>query len=111
MAPYNASKAGVIGLVRSAAIDLAPLGIRVNAIDPGVVNTPRTVSIVQDPITGPAYRKLIPLGRFQEPEDVARTALFLVSDDAAYVTGHALIADGGLTLGLPETSDLLKGKL
>ena len=107
MAHYNASKGGVVVLVRSAAIDLAPLGIRVNAIEPGVVNTPLAAFVVQDPVAGAEYRKRIPLGRFQEPADVARVAVFLASDDAAYVTGHALIADGGLTLGLPATSALL----
>lgn len=109
MAHYNASKGGVVALVRSAAIDLAPLGIRVNAIEPGVVNTPLAAFVVQDPVAGAEYLKRIPLGRFQEPADVARVAVFLASDDAAYVTGHALIADGGLTLGLPAASAILPG--
>jgi NAD(P)-dependent dehydrogenase (short-subunit alcohol dehydrogenase family) len=107
MAPYNASKGGVVALVRSAAIDLAPLGIRVNAIEPGIVNTPLAAFLIGDPVAGAEYLKRIPLGRYQEPVDVARTALYLASDDAAYVTGHALIADGGLTLGLPVASALL----
>jgi 3-oxoacyl-[acyl-carrier protein] reductase len=107
MAHYNASKGGVVALVRSAAIDLAPHGIRVNAIEPGVVNTPLAAFVVQDPGAGTEYLKRIPLGRFQEAEDVARVAVFLASDDAAYVTGHALIADGGLTLGLPAASAIL----
>jgi 3-oxoacyl-[acyl-carrier protein] reductase len=107
MTAYNASKAGVVGLVRSAAIDLAPLGIRVNAIEPGIVNTPLAAFLIDNPVAGPEYLKRIPLGRYQEPVDVARTALYLASDDAAYVTGHALIADGGLTLGLPMASALL----
>jgi NAD(P)-dependent dehydrogenase (short-subunit alcohol dehydrogenase family) len=107
MAHYNASKGGVVALVRSAAIDLAPLGIRVNAVEPGVVNTPLAAFVVQDSVAGAAYRQRIPLGRFQEPDDVARAVLFLASDDSAYVTGHALIADGGLTLGLPESSGAL----
>jgi NAD(P)-dependent dehydrogenase (short-subunit alcohol dehydrogenase family) len=107
MAAYNTSKAGVVGLVRSAAIDLAPLGIRVNAIEPGVVNTPLAEFVIGDPVASAEYLKRIPLGRYQEPVDVARTVLYLASDDAAYVTGHALIADGGLTLGLPAASALL----
>ena len=110
MAAYNTSKAGVVGLARSAAIDLAPLGIRVNAIEPGVVNTPLAAFLVGDPVAGPEYLKRIPLGRYQEPIDVARTALYLASDDAAYVTGHALIADGGLTLGLPVASAIIPEK-
>jgi NAD(P)-dependent dehydrogenase (short-subunit alcohol dehydrogenase family) len=108
MAAYNASKGGVVALVRSAAIDLAPLGIRVNAIEPGVVNTPLAAFVIGDPVAGAEYLKRIPLGRYQEPVDVARTALYLASDDAAYVTGHALIADGGLTLGLPVASAIIQ---
>lgn len=67
MAHYNASKGGVVALVRSAAIDLTPLGIRVNAIEPGVVNTLLAAFVVQDPQAGAEYRKRIPVGRFQEP--------------------------------------------
>ncbi|MCI0628720.1 MAG: SDR family oxidoreductase [Acidobacteria bacterium] len=104
MAHYNASKGGVVALVRSAAIDLAPLGIVVNAIEPGIVNTPQAAVLVQNAIVSPEYLKRIPMGRFQEPEDVARVAVFLASEDATYITGHALIADGGWTLGLPESS-------
>src|SRR5262249_12434545 len=107
MAPYNASKGGVVALVRSAAIDLAPLGIRVNAIEPGIVNTPLAAFLIGDPVAGAEYLKRIPLGRYQEPVDVARTALYLASHDPAYITGHALIADGGLTLALPVASALL----
>lgn len=110
VAPYNASKAGVVGLVRSAAIDLAPHGIRVNAIEPGIVNTPLASFLVKHPVAGAEYLKKIPLGRYQEPDDVARTALYLASDDSAYVTGHALIADGGLTLGVPVASALFPEK-
>ena len=97
---YNTSKGGVIALVRSAAIDLAPLGIRVNAVEPGVVRTRFASFVVDDPVESAWYLKKIPLNRFAEPVDVAKAILFLASSDAAYITGQALILDGGLTLGL-----------
>ncbi len=109
MTAYNSSKGGVVALARSAAMDLAPIGIRVNAIEPGIVNTPLASFMVDDPFAGPEYLKRIPVGRFQQPMDVARVALFLASDDSDYVTGHALVADGGLTLGLPESSAIIQG--
>jgi NAD(P)-dependent dehydrogenase (short-subunit alcohol dehydrogenase family) len=98
---YNASKAGVIALVRTAALDLAPFGIRVNAVEPGVVKTSFAAFVTEDPVAAPEYLKKIPLNRFAEPVDVANAILFLASSEAAYITGQALVIDGGLTLGLP----------
>jgi NAD(P)-dependent dehydrogenase (short-subunit alcohol dehydrogenase family) len=100
LAAYNTSKGGVIALVRSAAIDLAPLGIRVNAVEPGVVRTRFASFVVDDPVQAAWYLKKIPMNRFAETSDVAKAILFLASSDAAYVTGQALILDGGMTLGL-----------
>jgi NAD(P)-dependent dehydrogenase (short-subunit alcohol dehydrogenase family) len=97
---YNTSKGGVIALVRSAAIDLAPLGIRVNAVEPGVVRTRFASFVVDNPAESAWYLKKIPLNRFAEPVDVAKAILFLASSDAGYITGQALILDGGMTLGL-----------
>jgi len=97
---YNTSKGGVIALVRSAAIDLAPLGIRVNAVEPGVVRTRFASFVVDNPAESAWYLKKIPLNRFAEPVDVAKAILFLASSEAAYITGQALILDGGMTLGL-----------
>ena len=97
---YNTSKGGVIALVRSAAIDLAPLGIRVNAVEPGVVRTRFASFVVDSPTESAWYLKKIPLNRFAEPVDVAEAILYLASSDAAYITGQALILDGGMTLGL-----------
>ncbi|HEY7032974.1 MAG TPA: SDR family NAD(P)-dependent oxidoreductase [Thermomicrobiales bacterium] len=103
---YNASKGGLIALVRSAALDLGPHGVRVNAIEPSMVRT-RANYVVDDPIFAPEYLKHVPLGRFAEPAEIAAVVAFLASDEASYVTGHALTIDGGLTLGavlpLPET--------
>jgi 3-oxoacyl-[acyl-carrier protein] reductase len=100
---YGAAKAGVLGLVRSVAVELAPRGIRVNTVIPGYVVTPQSL----DPVNslGPdglaRAGKDIPLGRAAEPSELASVIRFLTSDDASYVTGQALIADGGLTVRMP----------
>jgi NAD(P)-dependent dehydrogenase (short-subunit alcohol dehydrogenase family) len=110
--PYTASKHGLLGLVRNAAIDLGRYGIRVNAVAPGIVRTRLAIFLTDDPVEGPKYLKNVPLGRFAEPEDIAKAILFLASDDAAYVTGEQLVVDGGVSVGVvvpePETplSDL-----
>ena len=100
-AVYNVTKAAVWALVRSAAIDLAARGIRVNGVAPGVVDTPLAELVVHNAELAPQYLKTIPLGRFAQPSDVANCVLFLASDEAAYVTGHTIVIDGGQTLGIP----------
>jgi NAD(P)-dependent dehydrogenase (short-subunit alcohol dehydrogenase family) len=100
-AVYNVTKAAVWALVRSAAIDLAARGIRVNGVAPGVVDTPLAELVVHNAELAPRYLKTIPLGRFAQPSDVANCVLFLASDEAAYVTGHTIVIDGGQTLGIP----------
>jgi 3-oxoacyl-[acyl-carrier protein] reductase len=100
-AVYNVTKAAVWALVRSAAIDLAARGIRVNGVAPGVVDTPLAELVVRNAELAPQYLKTIPLGRFAQPSDVANCVLFLASDEAAYVTGHTIVIDGGQTLGIP----------
>ena len=97
---YNVSKAGVVGLARAAALELAPTGITVNAVGPGLVATDMTASVVGDPATSGWYLDRIPAGRFGRPEDVAGAVAYLVSDDAAWVTGTHLVVDGGQTVGL-----------
>lgn len=96
--PYSVSKAGVIGLAKAAALDLAPFNIRVNAINPGQIAT-RSSAIIADPVAGPAFLKRIPLGRWGRPQDIAGVALFLASDDAAYLTGEDVTVDAGMTIG------------
>ncbi|MDQ6818297.1 MAG: SDR family oxidoreductase [Actinomycetota bacterium] len=100
MAAYNVSKAAVHAIARSAAIDLGRHGIRVNAVAPGVVDTPIAALVVHNPQLAPLYLKTIPLGRFGQPWDIANAVLFLASDEASYITGQMLVIDGGQTLGI-----------
>ena len=101
MAAYNVSKAAVHAITRSAAIDLGRHGIRVNAIAPGVVDTPLAALVVHNLQLAPLYLRTIPLGRFAAPRDIADAVLFLASSESSYITGHMLVIDGGQTLGIP----------
>ena len=95
---YAMSKAAIIAATQSAALELGPSGIRVNAVCPGGVRTPLSVAINGDALDK-AMKVLAPLGRIGEPEDIAAMVHFLASDDAAYVTGQAMLVDGGWSLG------------
>ncbi len=92
---YTAAKHGIVGLTKSLARDLAPAGIRVNALCPGVVRTPMTEQYFSDESFEQELAGSVPLGRYGEPSDVAQAALYLASDMASYVTGVALPIDGG----------------
>lgn len=101
---YSASKAGVINLVSVAANQLRGTGVRVNAICPGLIETGMTKPIfdyAKNAGTSHRIGQLNPLQRAGQPEEIAGAALFLASDDASYVTGHALPVDGGLSSSLP----------
>jgi len=105
-AAYSASKAGVINLVQTAANQLAGSGIRVNAICPGLIETGMTKPIYElARSTGQGDRlgDLNPLRRGGEPEEIAKAALFLASDESSYVNGAALVVDGGLSSSHPTT--------
>lgn len=94
---YVASKWGVRGLAKSAALELAPHNIRVNSIHPGLIRTPMTANIPDDMVT-------IPLGRPADPIEVSTFVLFLASDEASYATGTEFVMDGGLVTGVPHKS-------
>lgn len=93
-ANYSASKAGVIGLTKSSARELASRGIRVNAVAPGFIETEMTKRLPQE--YQEKLKGLIPMGVFGQPEDVASVVAFLASDDARYITGEVVKIDGGL---------------
>ena len=106
---YAATKHAVLGLTRVAAVELAAKGIRVNAVCPGAVDTAMTNPAALDPAADPEesreavaglYKKLVPLGRIGQPEEVAALALFLTSDDSSYITGQPCVIDGGWLAGV-----------
>ena len=93
---YAASKAGVIGMTKSLAKELASRGVTVNAVAPGFIETDMTAALSE--AARSAAQGSIPMGRLGGPEDVARAVGFLASDDAAYVTGQVLAVDGGMAM-------------
>lgn len=101
---YAASKAGVNGFIRNAALELAPRNIRVNGVEPGMIHTPAMANL-GDAALEARIAAGIPLGRLGQPADIANAMLFLASDAAAYITGQTLVVDGGATL--PESSAAL----
>ena len=96
-AAYASSKAGLLGLTRAMALDLAPHGVTVNALCPGVFKTEINRPILNDPEYLKEFLKQIPLGRMGEPSELKGAAIFLASDASAYMTGAALLVDGGWT--------------
>ena len=94
---YTASKHGVVGLTRAYALNYASRGVRVNCVNPGFVETPLTAPLWDDPNRLESTTARHPLGRLGQPEEIANAILFLVSDDASFITGVALPVDGGYT--------------
>lgn len=101
LAHYAASKAGVNGFIRAAALELAPHRITVNGVEPGMIRTP-AMGNLGDREHNEHIERAIPLGRLGEPADIAAAMLFLASDAASYITGQTIVVDGGATL--PEST-------
>jgi NAD(P)-dependent dehydrogenase (short-subunit alcohol dehydrogenase family) len=97
---YSATKGAVTALTRGLAVEYAPFGIRVNALCPGFVHTALTARALKNPAIEKALVEATALRRLGRPEEVARAALFLASDDASYITGAELAVDGGMTAAL-----------
>ncbi len=94
---YVASKHGVIGLTKAAALEYATSGIRINAVCPGVIHTPLIDRVIAArPKMAEVYRDMHPVGRLGEPEEIAEAAVWLCTDAASFVTGHSMVVDGGL---------------
>ncbi|WP_263358379.1 SDR family NAD(P)-dependent oxidoreductase [Acidicapsa ligni] len=115
VAAYATTKGGVVAMARAIAADLAPRNIRVNVVAPGATKTPiwkrgarASISAEQSAKVDDLFSSMVPLGRWAEPEDVAKAVLFLASEDSSYINAVELMVDGGLT-GAPFGAPLLRG--
>ncbi len=95
---YGMTKAAVVSMTRTLAVELAPSNIRVNAIAPGLVDTKFAAAIVQNKDLVDLEAKRTPMARYAQPDEIAGAALYLASDASSFVTGHTLVADGGRTI-------------
>jgi NAD(P)-dependent dehydrogenase (short-subunit alcohol dehydrogenase family) len=94
---YTASKGGVLSMTREIAVEFARQGVRANALCPGPIETPLLQELLADPARRQRRLVHIPMGRFGQAEEIAKAALFLASDESSYMTGAALVVDGGIT--------------
>lgn len=108
-APYSAAKAGILGLTRSLAVEVAPHNIRVNAVAPGFTRTPLVQQALDDGSLTEDWMLLeVPLDRLADAVEIARPAVFLASEDASYITGQCIVVDGGWTVqGVSDRPDWL----
>jgi len=102
---YTASKGGVLSMTREIAVEYARRGIRANAICPGPIDTPLLAPLMSDPEKRARRLVHIPMGRLGKPEEIARAALFLASDESSFITGTALVVDGGITAAYVTPED------
>jgi NAD(P)-dependent dehydrogenase (short-subunit alcohol dehydrogenase family) len=105
MASYSAAKHGVIGATKAAAVENAAAGIRVNALCPGLIDTPLFRNKANEGADYSGMLKVVPMGRFGQPSEIADTAFWLLSSRSSFITGQTIVADGGLiasTFGKPE---------
>jgi len=94
---YAASKHGVVGVTRAAALDYIGKGIRINCVLPGATYTAMLQDWLHDPAVVEGIKRQHPIGRWAQPEEIARAVLFLASDEASFIVGHPLMVDGGIT--------------
>lgn len=99
LAPYGASKAAVVSLTRTLALEWAHANVRVNALCPGWTATDLNKNIWSDETASKAFTEMIPMARWGQPEEMVGAAVFLASDSASYLTGQAVVVDGGITAG------------
>ena len=96
---YCASKGGIVAMSEAIALELAPLGIRVNCIAPGAIDTPMARGVLTDPKVLEATLAMVPLKRMGKPEEISNVVLFLASDESSYMTGSTIVVDGGWVAG------------
>jgi len=96
---YCASKGGVVAMSKAIALELAPLGIRINNVDPGAIDTPGTHTMDMDEKAKEAMVAPVPMKRWGSPEEIANAVLFLASDESSYMTGSTMVVDGGWVVG------------
>ena len=94
---YTATKAGVSAFTQQASVEWGPLGVRVNAVAPGMTRTAMAEAVYADPVLHEKRRAMVPVGRIGTPRDIANAVAFLLSPDAAYISGQTLVVDGGFT--------------
>jgi NAD(P)-dependent dehydrogenase (short-subunit alcohol dehydrogenase family) len=98
---YNVSKSGQVAVMKTAAMELAKYGIRVNAIAPGIIKTRLSEFVMNDPVQSRIFLDRTPMNRFAEPVEMAKPILYLCSGDASFHTGDLMVVDGGYSVGLP----------
>ena len=103
---YNTSKSGQVAIMHTAAMELGKLGIRVNGIAPGIINTRLSWFVIQDPVQSKVFLDRTPLGRFAEPIEMAKPILYMCSEDASYMSGALMVVDGAYSVGLPVPGQL-----